>query len=163
MCLCLMHIDDSDHVYRCLPVAYLSLVSLPAVGPHWTGDRQPSPAAIRSLPSALHISLDEVFDAMGTHLATAHPAATVAAGSGWTPNKHYSAGGSGTGKLQAVSAFASAPHAPAPDRKCPVTMAEAADGVDASADGVIAEVMDVLAARSPQERLEAASQRSGPG
>ena len=123
--------------------------SRPATGNHL-------PPRSRSLASALHISLDEMFDAMGRRPAEANPAAT--ASSGWTPNRNYSAGGSGAGNLRGVSTVASAPAAPAPDTMAPLPRYEAAADGGASADGIIAEVMDVLAALSPQEQLEAVAE-----
>ena len=136
-------------------VAEATELSYPYISQLETGYRQPSPAAIQSLASALHISLDEMFDAMGRRPADANPAATAGVSSSWTPNRNYSAGGSGAGNLRAVSTVASAPAAPAPDTMAPLPRDEPADDDGASADGIIAEVMDVLAALSPQEQLEA--------
>ncbi|MGS0687739.1 helix-turn-helix domain-containing protein [Nakamurella sp. GG22] len=137
-------------------VAEATELSYPYISQLETGYRQPSPAAIQSLASALHISLDEMFDAMGRRPAEANPAAT--ASSGWTPNRNYSAGGSGAGNVRGVGAVASAPAAPVPDTMAPLPRDEAADDDGASADGVIAEVMNVLAALSPQEQLEAVAE-----
>lgn len=137
-------------------VAEATELSYPYISQLETGYRQPSPAAIQSLASALHISLDEMFDAMGRRPAEANPAAT--ASSGWTPNRNYSAGGSGAGNPRGVSTVASAPAAPARDSMAPLPRDEAAADGGASADGIIAEVMDVLAALSPREQLEAVAE-----
>ncbi len=58
-------------------VAEATELSYPYISQLETGYRQPSPAAIQSLASALHISLDEMFDAMGRRPAEANPAATA--------------------------------------------------------------------------------------
>jgi DNA-binding XRE family transcriptional regulator len=139
-------------------VAEATELSYPYISQLETGYRQPSPAAIQSLASALHISLDEMFEAMGRRPAEANPAATVAASSGWTPNRNYSAGGSGAGNLWGVSTTPSAPAAPAPGTMAPLPRNRTAGDDGAAADGIIAEVMDILAALSPQEQLEAVAE-----
>ena len=133
-------------------------LSYPYISQLETGYRQPSPAAIQNLASALHISLDEMFDAMARRPVEAERSGMITTGSDWTPNRNYS---EGEFEARAVPEFPPifyASLAPADVMMSPVSVGKGDGGTDTSADGIVAEVMDVLSALSPQERLHAVAQ-----
>ena len=133
-------------------------LSYPYISQLETGYRQPSPAAIQNLASALHISLDEMFDAMGRRPAEAEPSAMITTGSDWIPNSNYSAGGF---DAPAVPEFPQISYASLASRELlmsPLSPGEGDDRADTPGDGIVAEALDVLSALSPQERLHAVAQ-----
>jgi transcriptional regulator with XRE-family HTH domain len=131
-------------------------LSYPYISQLETGYRQPSPAAIQNLASALRISLDEMFDAMGRRPAEAEPDAMIGTGSDWTPNSNYS--GSGLRAAPPAPEFPPISYASLAPAAAPLDGGETDNGAVTSAEGIVADVLNVLSAVPPQERLDAVAE-----
>lgn len=123
-------------------------LSYPYISQLETGYRQPSPAAIQSLATALRISLDEMFDAMGRRPEEPPP---VMSNARWVANSSYAGGGSGLRASAPQDAPRFAP-LPAPSSR---HRAENLAGEAEVADGVVDEVMDLLSGLPAEHRLAA--------